>query len=83
MVKAAVRYGAEIRKRAKEVDKQRISKYLCPECGKRRVKRRGYSLWKCKACGATFAGGAYSFTTSIGETGRRIVADIKKGVRKE
>jgi large subunit ribosomal protein L37Ae len=83
MVKAAVRYGAEIRKRAREVDKQRTNKYPCPECGKKMVKRVGYSLWKCRGCGATFAGGAYSLTTSIGETGRRIVADIKKGVKRE
>jgi len=81
MVKAGVKYGAEIRKRVREVNKQKTSKYVCPECGKRRVKRLGNSLWKCKACGSTFAGGAYSFTTGIGETGRRIVADIKKGVK--
>jgi large subunit ribosomal protein L37Ae len=78
MTKAQVRYGAEMRKRADTVDRQRIAKYACPKCGKRKVKRQGHAVWKCKSCGATFAGGAYSLTTAVGETGRRIIADVKK-----
>jgi large subunit ribosomal protein L37Ae len=78
MTKAQVRYGAEMRKRADAVDRQRVAKYVCPTCGKRKVKREGHALWKCRSCGATFAGGAYSLTTAVGETGRRIIADVKK-----
>lgn len=78
MTKAKVRYGAEMRKRADAVDRQRVAKYICPACGKRRVKRVGHSLWKCRSCESTFAGGAYSLTTAVGETGRRIIADVKK-----
>jgi len=78
MAKYKVRYGAEMRKRADAVDKQRIAKYVCPTCGKKNVKRAGHSLWKCRSCGVTFAGGAYSLTTAVGETGRRIIADVKK-----
>jgi len=78
MAKAKVRYGAEMRKRADSVDRQRVAKYACPTCGKIKVKREGHSLWKCRSCGSTFAGGAYSLTTAVGETGRRIIADVKK-----
>ncbi|MCX6776608.1 MAG: 50S ribosomal protein L37ae [Candidatus Micrarchaeota archaeon] len=78
MAKAKVRYGAEMRKRADSVDRQRVAKYACPTCGKIKVKRAGHSLWKCRSCGSTFAGGAYSLTTAVGETGRRIIADVKK-----
>lgn len=78
MTKLQVRCGAEMRKRADAVDKQRVARYVCPRCGKRKVKRQGHSLWKCRSCGATFAGGAYSLTTAVGETGRRIIADVKK-----
>jgi large subunit ribosomal protein L37Ae len=78
MVKSKVRYGAELRKRAEAVDKQRTAKYICPKCGKKSVRRVGYSLWKCNSCGAKFAGGAYSLTTTIGESGMRIISDAKK-----
>jgi len=78
VVKAQVRYGAEMRKRADTVDRQRVARYVCPKCGKRKVKRQGHAVWKCRSCGATFAGGAYSLTTAVGETGRRIIADVKK-----
>lgn len=78
MVKPKVRYGAELRKRAEAVDKQRTARYICPKCGKRSVRRRGHSLWECRSCGARFAGGAYSLTTAIGESGMRLIADAKK-----
>ena len=74
-----VRYGATLRKRAEAADKQRTSKYPCPTCGKESVKRRGYSKWECRSCGALFAGGAYSLTTPIGEASKRLLVSIKKG----
>lgn len=78
MVKTAVRYGAEIRKQAGSVSKAKRSKYLCPQCGKKSVKRKGYAIWKCNSCSTEFAGGAYSAATPVGETGRRIVSDYTK-----
>ncbi len=71
MVKAGVRYGAELRKRARDVDRQRSARYPCPTCGKDSVKRKGNSLWECRSCGSRFAGGAYSLTTATGDTARR------------
>ena len=78
-----VRYGATLRKRADAADKQRIAKYPCPACGKEAVKRRGYSKWECRSCGATFAGGAYSLTTPIGDASKRLLVSIKKGAAEQ
>lgn len=78
MPKAAVRYGAEIRKLAKAVRKQKAARYECPECGKKSVKRVGNALWKCKSCGSVFAGGAYALSTAAGEVSRRLISE-KKG----
>lgn len=73
-----VRYGAEIRKRADAADRQRRSKYACPKCGKKMVKRSGNSLWACKACGARIAGGAYALVTPTGEVAGRQVEAYKQ-----
>lgn len=72
------RYGRRIRKLAQTADKQRRSSYECPKCNKVKVKRKAYSLWKCKSCGNVFAGGAYSFVTPVGETVKRLLKDLKK-----
>lgn len=79
MVKAGVRSGAELRKRASVVDRQRTSRYQCPRCGKVAVKRSGASLWTCRSCGSRFAGGMYSLTTPVGEAARRVIESVKKG----
>ena len=73
-----VRYGAEIRKRAEKVDVLRRALFQCPKCEKKKVKRQGNSLWACKSCGAVFAGGAYSLSTSAGESSARFVEEYKK-----
>ncbi len=65
------RYGVKIRKRRDAILEKKNEKYECPVCGKKEVVRIGYARWKCKACGAEFAGGAYSFTTDIGETAKK------------
>ncbi len=82
MAKESVRYGAEIRKMARAVDKQKRTRYPCPKCGKKSVKRKGNSLWECLSCGGVFAGGAYSLSTGIGETAGRIIADARAGRKK-
>jgi len=37
-----------------------------------RVKRVSVGIWKCKKCGYTFAGGAYTPTTKLGIVANRI-----------
>jgi large subunit ribosomal protein L37Ae len=82
MAKMGVRGGAELRKRAADVDKQKRSRYACPKCGKESVKRKSNALWKCNSCSATFAGGAYSLNTPMGETANRAIVDIAAGKKK-
>lgn len=69
----SVRYGVSLRKRymAVKADKQR--RYKCDLCGKTAVKRISNAIWKCRHCNATFAGGAYTFKTSSGETASRLL----------
>jgi len=71
------RYGRRIRKLVDKVELKRRAKYECPKCNKVNVKRVSYSIWKCKSCGATFAGGAYSFTTQMGNTSKRLLKDFR------
>lgn len=73
-----VRYGAELRKRADKVDTLRQSLFACPKCGKKKVKRRGNSVWECKSCGAVLAGGTYSLSTPAGESAARMVSEYQK-----
>ncbi len=69
-----VRYGVSLRKRymAVKADKQR--KYRCSVCEKVAVKRKRNAIWHCKHCNSTFAGGAYTFKTTAGETVSRMLS---------
>ncbi len=78
MVKKDVRHGAELRKRAQKVDKMRQSLFLCPKCGKKKVKRKSNSLWKCRSCNAVFAGGTYSLSTPAGDLAKRQISEYKR-----
>jgi large subunit ribosomal protein L37Ae len=78
MAKSSIRYGARIRKRARETKEKKIAAYKCESCGQVRVVRIGTSIWKCRHCGVTYAGGAYTLTTSAGELSKRLMADLKK-----
>ena len=72
------RYGRRIRRLVNDADLQKRASYECPKCNKVKVKRKSYAVWKCKSCGAIFAGGAYSFTTSAGETSKRLLRDSSR-----
>jgi len=78
MVSPTIRGGRSVKIRLESVKKQLKQKYKCPACGKLKVKRISTGIWKCQACGYTFAGGAYSPTTQFGETVARIISDFNK-----
>jgi large subunit ribosomal protein L37Ae len=78
MANASIRYGASIRKRALGIKQKKQAKYKCEACGRMMVKRVGTSVWKCRHCGATYAGGAYTMTTPEGEVAKRLINDITK-----
>jgi len=56
------RYGTKIRKLVLEVERKLRKRYRCPSCGAVKVKRVDVSIWRCRRCGAKFAGAAYSLS---------------------
>lgn len=68
-----VRYGVSLRKRFMAIQADKKRRYRCDLCGKESVKRVGNGVWQCRHCNATFAGGAYTFKTTAGETVARIL----------
>jgi len=66
------RYGATVRKRYSKVVKGMKKPHKCPQCGLQRVKRVSVGVWKCRKCGFTFTGGAYTPTTKLGVVAKRV-----------
>lgn len=69
-------YGKKIRERVRKATAEQKKWHACPQCGKKRVKRVGFALWKCRSCAAEFAGGAYSPETTVGLTARKIIETV-------
>lgn len=65
------RYGSKVRKRYVRVTAGLKKAHRCPQCGFVRVKRESVGVWKCKKCGYTFAGGAYTPSTKLGVVAKR------------
>ena len=72
------KYGASIRKLVDAAEKSKKARYECPRCGKKKVVRKGYAMWKCRSCDAEFAGGAYSLKTETGEIVLRLAKEYEK-----
>ncbi len=70
----SVRYGVSLRKRYLAVIADKKKRYKCDLCGKVSVKRASNGIWHCRHCNATFAGGAYTFKTTAGETVSRLLS---------
>jgi len=65
------RYGATVRKRYVKVITELKKTHRCPQCGFVKVKRESVGVWKCRKCGFTFTGGAYTPTTKLGIVAKR------------
>jgi len=65
------RYGATVRKRYVKVVTEMKKPHKCPQCGFLRVKRESVGVWKCRKCGYTFTGGAYTPVTKLGIVSKR------------
>ncbi len=66
-----VRYGATVRRRYIDVVTETKKQHRCPQCHALAVKRQSIGIWKCRKCGFTFTGGAYTPSTKLGTTAKR------------
>lgn len=53
------RYGKGVKKKVAAIEKVQRKRHACPQCGMPYVKRVSSGIWKCRKCGAKFAGPAY------------------------
>jgi len=65
------RYGSTVRKRYTKIMKELKKPHKCPQCGFSRVKRESVGIWKCRKCGLTYTGGAYTPITKLGIVAKR------------
>lgn len=70
------RYGRTVRRRVGQIEVELRKKYRCERCRAVKVKRVSVGVWKCRKCGFTFSGAAYTPTSKIGET-------VKRNVKRE
>jgi large subunit ribosomal protein L37Ae len=66
------RYGSTVRKRYAKIVEELKKPHTCPQCGLARVRRESVGVWKCRKCGFTFTGGAYTPTTKLGVIAKRV-----------
>ena len=72
------RYSTPLKQVVREIEKTQKTRQICPQCGRKSLKRKGYSIWVCKKCGAKVAGGAYEPQTGLGKLVERIVKKSEK-----
>lgn len=65
------RGGASLRKVRVKIEIQAKATYECPQCSRKSVRKVGIGIWKCSKCGYTFAGGAWTPSSKIGESVRK------------
>ena len=65
------RYGATVRKRYTRVISELKKVHKCPQCDSEKVRRQSVGVWKCRKCGFTFTGGAYTPSTKLGVVAKR------------
>jgi len=70
------RYGSTVRKRYIKVLTELKKPHKCPQCGFPRVRRESVGVWKCRKCGFTYTGGAYTPTTKLGVIAKRSAKGI-------
>ncbi|MGA2766897.1 MAG: 50S ribosomal protein L37ae [Candidatus Bathyarchaeia archaeon] len=71
------RYGSTVRKRYIKVMQEMKKPHKCPQCGFSRVKRESVGIWKCRKCGFTYTGGAYTPITKLGIVAKRSAKGIQ------
>ncbi len=77
------RYGVRARSRIRDIEIVQHAKHVCPQCGQQAVKRKGTSIWSCKKCGTSFAGGAYMPKTEAGQNIDKMLRSAQKKTASE
>lgn len=79
------RYGSTVRKRYIKVVTELRKAHVCPQCGFSRVKRESVGVWRCRKCGFTFTGGAYTPVTKLGVVAKRVAkgAPVEEALKAE
>ncbi|HDD40031.1 MAG: 50S ribosomal protein L37ae [Thaumarchaeota archaeon] len=54
------RYGSTLRKKVAEIEREQRAWHICPNCAQPKVRRVAIGIWRCRKCGYTFAGGAWT-----------------------
>ena len=65
------RYGSTVRKRYAKVISEMKKAHKCPQCSSEGIRRQSVGVWKCRKCGFTFTGGAYTPSTKLGVVAKR------------
>ncbi len=68
------RYGVKIRHRVRDIEAKQRQWHVCPNCGRKRLKRESTGIWVCRKCNTKFAGGAYYPKTNAGR-------DVEKNIK--
>jgi len=74
------RYGLRVRRRVASIEAKMRRYHRCPSCGYLRVRRVSTSIWRCRKCGAKFAGGAYLPQTEGGRVALRTIKRVTEEV---
>jgi large subunit ribosomal protein L37Ae len=75
------RYGVRDRVRWRDMDNRLRAPHTCPGCGQPKVSRIATSIWSCRKCGATFAGGAYLPKTDAGLGADKAIQGVLEKLR--
>lgn len=73
-----VRYGTPLKQRVAKIEETQKTRQICPQCGRKSLKRKGYSIWVCRKCETKMAGGAYEPQTAVGKLVERVVRKREK-----
>ena len=56
-----VGYGKRIREAVALARSKTKSRYKCPSCSRKAIRRSAAGVWECKKCSKKYASGAYEF----------------------
>ena len=61
------RYSTPLKQVVRDIEKKQKTAQVCPQCGRKSLKRKSYSVWQCSKCGTKLADGAYVPQTDVGK----------------